>query len=418
MVRFLVLLLLLCVASFAESQEAVYYRALLAEESGDVATSVSLFEKACAMDGEYTEEVCDIVKQYHEALGKSESPWSYRLSLGATFYGLHYREFQSGKDVNESGGNASSSLSFYLEYSTANWTHSFGANFQADWFIDNDDMPALDTNDWTIAPGIEYLLMGDFLMLDLGMDFNVASEENLKLDFYGFAEVDLFRFGKQRVGLSLFGFYREDGPFSLALYATWHRYEKYGFSGNVSLGLKMDADSLLDYQSQAGDSVAWNSTFADSVWGSWPSYEGYKNYDYTNWTGYYDYTDWMTNYDYSEWMNEDFMVYSPVTYRWCRWLGPSLKSSFSYGFRNGISIEAKLNAFYGILLDCASQEYEELRKFSGSYGLVLNWKLGPVVFLLGFEQLYQHYSSPESLAWLYPENTLLSEIKIGLKFDI
>ena len=61
-----VALLLLVSHLFAESQESVYYRALKAEEAGNVAESIELFEKAVEVGGPYTEEINEILKEYYQ----------------------------------------------------------------------------------------------------------------------------------------------------------------------------------------------------------------------------------------------------------------------------------------------------------------------------------------------------------------
>ena len=99
------LLLALSFFAFAETQEDVYYRAMKAEEAGDVSKSLELFEQAAAMDGEYTDEIKEIVREYREALGydEPENPWAFHLYGDVAFYGLLYQEFGGIEKVNEKG---------------------------------------------------------------------------------------------------------------------------------------------------------------------------------------------------------------------------------------------------------------------------------------------------------------------------
>lgn len=68
----IVISLLLSSVLFAETQEQVYSRALEAEKAGDIPKSVALFEEAAQMDGEYTKEIQEILKDYYDVLGMSE----------------------------------------------------------------------------------------------------------------------------------------------------------------------------------------------------------------------------------------------------------------------------------------------------------------------------------------------------------
>ena len=167
-------LVLLASVLFAQTQQDIYRQALEAEEAGDVSKSIELFEKARDVGGEYTDEINEILEAYEEALGgdADTSEVSFRFLGNLGFYGLHYAEYGSTKDVSENGGDLFASVSGYLDFSTGNWIHSFGVAFVSDWFVTNEDMPVLDTNDWTMAPGLEYSLVGLRLLLDIGVDFN------------------------------------------------------------------------------------------------------------------------------------------------------------------------------------------------------------------------------------------------------
>lgn len=463
---------MLSVLSLAETQEDVYYRAMQAEADGDVSKSLELFEQAAAMDGEYTDEIKEIVKEYREALGldEPENPWAFHFSGDVAYYGLRYDEFGGASKVKEYGGDLSSSLSAYLDYSTKNWSHSFGVGVTGDYFFANDDMPVLDTNDWTLAPGLEYMLMGRVITLDLGMDFNLASEADMQLDFYSWFEATLHKFGNQKIGVALWGYYQQEGPLTAALYGTWHRTVPEGFNGNVSIGVKFDADSLADYieywkaqdeyyanqYTWYNDSSWYDSTYAnmwqqynDSAWnpGTWDQ----STWDQTTWDqSAWNQNGWNTDSLYQnpagetqwnanaadqyQWTQEDWEQYAaqyaaqqgtwqageePRLKRyWVSWIGPTLKSRFVYRFKNRMSLEAKLNLFYGFVVNAHSDEYEKLRKLSGTWGLQYNWRLWLFTIYGGVEQNYLRYEMPKALKGIFPKESLLSEFKVGFKFDI
>ena len=68
-----IVLLLLTSLLFAETQESVYYRAMKAEEAGNVSAALAAFEEAVQIPGPYTEEIREIINEYYKALGISTS---------------------------------------------------------------------------------------------------------------------------------------------------------------------------------------------------------------------------------------------------------------------------------------------------------------------------------------------------------
>ena len=172
-----VVLLLLTSLLYAETQESVYFRAMKAEEAGDVTAALAAFEEAVEIPGPYTEEIREIIDDYYKALDTVEekkNPWSLRFLGDIGFYGLHYNEYGGVEKVSETGGDVFFSLTPFVDYSSGDWIHSFGLGFSGDWFVANDDMPVLDTNDWNISVGLEYSLVGKSLMVDVGADIKVV----------------------------------------------------------------------------------------------------------------------------------------------------------------------------------------------------------------------------------------------------
>ena len=421
---------------YAETQEAVYYRAMKAEESGDVSTALADFEEAVEIPGPYTQEIREIIDEYNKALGSTavKSPWSFRFLGDLGFYSLHYSEFGSVDDVSENGGDIFFSAMSSIDYSTGDWIHSLGVGFTGDLFVSNEDMPALDTNDWDVSMGLEYSLVGRSLMLDVGADIKVVEGGRVFPDFFAWVERDFGRFEKQRVGMAAWGYYDPDGPLSFALYGAWHRTEPYGLNGTVYVGARFEADSVVDY-------VGYLSAYQKAVEESEQN-EG-ENSDYRN--GYPMNWNWNSQNP----MMVCLETYGPECYGWnigkidsmywaqqnypqntessvdvdvpryyAKWIGPTVRSRVFYRFKRNITLEAKLNLFYGFVLDGPDEDYESMGKFNASWGTTFFWKPSAITVYLGVEQIYKRYSLPVYYLGIYPRNTLLSELKMGVKWEI
>ncbi len=443
-----VVILLLSSVLLAETQEAAYFRALKAEEAGDITLALESFEEAAALPGPYTEEIREIVKEYYKALGVSEdsadNPWSFRFLGNLGFYGLRYSEFGGVDEVTEHGGDLFLSLTPFLDYTTGDYIHSFGIGFNSVWFLANENMPALDTNDWKFSLGLEYSLVGSSILLDIGVDLNFAQGEDVSPSFFGWIEKDFFRKEKNRLGMAAWGYYDADGPLAFALYGAWHRTSTYGWNAAVYVGGRFEADSAVDY---VGYLAAYEAALQDAFNEAAP-YErepfeggGAERWDNRGARNPMDACletygeecfEWeISKIDSVYWSTHsrpdsssansldsatDVSVAVPKYY--AKWLGPTLRSRLSYKFRNGLSLEARLNLFYGFVLDGPDSDYEKIRKFSGSWGGTAFWKPNSLTLYLGFEQFYKHYGLPAYYKGIYPQNTLLSEIKLGLKWEL
>jgi hypothetical protein len=417
-------LVLLASALFAQTQQDIYRQALEAEEAGDVSKSIELFEKARDAGGEYTEEINEILAEYYEALGgdADTSEVSFRFLGNLGFYGLHYAEYGSQNDVSENGGDLFASVSGYLDFSTGNWIHSFGVAFVSDWFVTNEDMPVLDTNDWTMAPGLEYSLVGLRLLLDIGVDFNITSEGDFNPAGYGWVEFDIARYSSQRFGVAGSIYYRKDGPATAGLFGSWHRSGNQGLNGSAYLGAKYEADYLLDILDYVGSSQedcerdAWgyciDQTFPTINFEEVVAKCVAENGDSLCWDPnvFQPYIDAA----YAELDQTEDLSFDRY---WSRWIGPSFQLRLSYVFKTKISVETKFDLFYAFLVDGASVEYEKMGKFSGKWGLVFNWNPNWLTLYLGAEQTYLRYVLPNSLKDYFPETCLLTSLKAGVKVE-
>jgi len=357
-VRYLAIFLALFASlAVAESQEDLYYRALKAEEAGDISRALTLFEEAVAEQGPYTAEIQEIIDDYQSALDDSdgdsseESSWEFHTYGNVGYSWLHYK--RGDASTAETGSELVASANASLEYNSENWTHSFEINMTGDWFVDKDDLTTLDVDTWEGSLGLGYSLAGSTLILDMGADMNVSENDDWSPDFYLWVEKYFARVDKHKFGVSAFGYKDMDGPMFSTLYLTWHRYVKYGWKSSVYAGGRFEADSST-------------SSSAD----------------------------------------------------WLRWLGPSLKPSLSYRFKTDISINAKLNFFYGFVVDGPNSDYEKFQKFNGSWSCTVSWEPGIFGLFIGAEQFYRRYMIPSGYSISYAKKSRLTELKAGVKWNL
>ena len=343
--------------------------------------ALQAFEEAVALPGEYTEEIQGIIRDYEAALGMSDSDtvsaslWdSFHVAGELGLYGMHYKE--SGMEKGEMGGDLFLNVNPYLDYSSGVWSHTFAASVQGDYFLNNDDMPVLDTNDWNIVFGLEYTLFGKSMLLDLGYDFNIEGK-NLSSDVYAWFEKDLFRFEKQRLGAVAWGFYQTSGPMSFAVYGSWHRTVPVGLNGTIYVGAKYEADSVFDYKSY------------------FRSYDDVVN-------------------DTTESLTADDLVFQNVL---GKWFGPIWRSRISYKFKNRITVEAKMNLSYGFAVGTTDPDYEKSKKFYGLLGATVSWKHWKMSYYLGLERSYTRYYWYGIYKRVNNESTSLNWLKLGVKWD-
>lgn len=423
---------------WAETQEEAYFRAMKAEEAGDVTSAVKAFEDAVALPGPYTAELQEILKSYYDALGVKEdsasSALSFRFLGDVGFYGLRYDEMGSAKDA-EYGGDAYLSLTPFVDYSTDNWIHSFGLGITGDWFLMNDKMPALDTNDWTLAFGAEYSLVGQTLLLNAGVDLNLAEGEDASATFYGWLQKEFYRKGKDRFGAAGWAYYDTEGPMSYALFASWNRTSTYGLSGLAYLGVRFEADYVSDYKKyladfqsavndaaknicSTGDAESKEECRTGNGWSSTPVTVAYCMEKYGSQCPIWD--EYAVDSLYWEHRIDELVdsISVPVSRYYGKWIGPTLRTRVSYKFRNNVSVEAKLNLFYGFVVDGPDKDYEEIQKFVGNWGLMAYWKPNFGTVYLGLEQIYRSYNLSKFYKGIYSKGNLLTEFKVGFKWEI
>lgn len=420
-----VLIFILAVATFAaQTQEEIYMRALVAEKDGNIALALKTFEEAAKLAGPYTAEINEIINDYYNAIGEENnqnenefSKWSFRFLGETSFYELLYNETKSS---NEYGNDMFFSLSPFVDFSTANFMHSFGLILEGDWFINNDDIPVLDTSDFNFTLGLEYSLISETIFLDVGVDFNFANETSQS--FYLWAQKDFWHKGKKRLGAAAWAYYNTDGPLYFALYITLNKNKPYGFNWNTYIGARFEADSVVNYTKYAEQFA--NQNYAEIL------YDDYSPFD--NFYGNDPFGYCMQNY------GEQCLEFSPqkidslfyanmqdssttniyIPRYFAKRMGPTLRAKLSYKFRTNITAEILLNTFYGFTISAPDSDYKKANKLNIKYGSTIYWRPNLATFYIGFSQLYRHYNFVNDYASIYSRNSLLTEFKAGVKFAI
>ena len=74
-----------------------------------------------------------------------------------------------------------------------------------------------------------------------------------------------------------------------------------------------------------------------------------------------------------------------------KWFGPVFRSRISYKFKNRITVDAKMNLFYGFAVGGPDSDYEKIKKFNGTWGASVSSNLlGPLSNLDFFLDLLDH----------------------------
>ena len=420
-------ILLLSSRLLAESQEAVYYEAMKAEEAGEISKSIELFEKAAEIDGPYTDEIRDILKEYYQALGMDESPFSFRLRGDVSVHGMHYEESGGYEDVKDNGAETYFGLSLFANYTAGSLIHSFILNFSGNAFL-GDTISSLDSAKWALAPGVEYDLVGESFLVCAGIDFKFNEKEWYPF-MYGWLEKSFFRFDKNKFGAALSISEEWERQFAASLFASWRRFSPRGFNVALFVGARFIAEDVFDYD-------AWVQAIQNSGYGKPPDYP-----DFPRDSSFYDDPYRFGNPDFSGDPNgfdgqrdfgeqgdfDDRKAPPPEDSTWntvdypeynVKWIGPYLRGRISYKFKYNITAEIAANIFYGIILDGPNSSYEEMSKLTGLWGPTLYWSPNIMTFYVGAENTFRHYFDiPESYQEIQPESTSLWELKLGMKLD-
>jgi hypothetical protein len=77
-----------------------------------------------------------------------------------------------------------------------------------------------------------------------------------------------------------------------------------------------------------------------------------------------------------------------------------------------------MNLFYGIAVGGPDSDYEKIKKLNGTVGVTASWKYWKMNYYLGLERNFRYYSLPSFYEKFYKERTALTQIKLGVKWDI
>ena len=371
-------LLVLATALFAETQEEAYYRAMKAEEAGDITAALKAFEEAAALPGEYTEEIQGIIRDYKAALGSSsddsthstdfDNSWEFHVSGEVGLWGMHYKE--TGMDEGEMGGNLMLIVNPYVDYTAGAWTHTFAANVQGNYFLNNDNMSVLDTNDWNMSFGLEYTLFSRSLFLDVGYDFIIEGDDLSSL-FSVIVGKDLYRADSWHLNLMGIAIYQTSGPMSCALNLNPTINFSDKLKGVFYLGVKFEADSLFDYKAYE-ESYLTATTSEEIV---------FREY-------------------------------------YGKWFGPLFRTKLFYKFNDKLTISGFAKMFYGFMLDGPDTEYEKVRRFNITYGAQVSWKYWKMNYYLELERNCWCRSLPDFYKKYLRERSAMTQLKLGVKWDI
>lgn len=431
-----VVLLLLSVELLAETQEEVYFRALQAEESGDLSLAIKNFEKALSIGGEYDQEIGEILNDYYDALGipsekrhkpqgdfslnslELNNPWTFHFFGELSSVGMLYSSSNFDSEV---GAELLGSFSALADYTAGSFSHSFGVNLSGEMNFGNDDMPALDTNDWKGSVGLEYNLVGKGLQLDLGLDLNFYEAESVSPSFYTWLEYDFYKKENSKAGVALWAYYDWNGPMSLAVYGSFQNKPSYGFRYSVKVGPRFEVDSTFNYLKYLNDYEMALSK-AEQELESLSDYNDMEAFDYCleNYGDRCFFWDFDT-VDSLYWETLYNRTYGEIDvgiFRyWTKWFGPSLRGSVQYKFRNGISLEGRLNLFYSFVLDGPDSKYEDISRFSAVCSGSFLWSIGFTELYLMVEDSYKMYNLPKAYQNLYDRHSNTLKLKLGTRWD-
>ena len=100
---------------------------------------------------------------------------------------------------------------------------------------------------------------------------------------------------------------------------------------------------------------------------------------------------------------------------WLKWVGPALKTSFSYRFKTDISVDARLNMFYGFAVGMPD---DDLEKFNTSWGVNASWTPKYFGIFAGLDQFYKYYVFPTDYVFPYSKKSTYTLLKAGFKWNI
>lgn len=220
--------------AFATPQDSLYEKALDAEEAGDVATAIHLFEKANSFPGNYNAEIREILAEYYKALqierdsGCGKRELSFWANVEAS--GSRYDEPGDSLGAHEFFGEGGLRIGAELFIPQGKLSHRVAVLFASDVFF-HEANTVFDTNRVEISPSVEYSLAGESfaVSLETGLLFSERDKGTVFASLWG--KLNFYRNGDFRAG------FRGD------------------FYGNSLARVRLSAGSFFEVQKEKGFSV-------------------------------------------------------------------------------------------------------------------------------------------------------------------
>jgi hypothetical protein len=247
------LVVFLCIFSvslvFGETQEALFERALDAENQGDVPATIALLEEASRYQGPYNAEIQEILGEYYAALQIKEKPQKkfsgdfLAKVEGAVF---NYQEYGDVSSVNEYSGENYLLVGGRLKYRTlSGLTHSWIFSFSTDLFF-REKETVFDTSRWAFIPSAEYNLQGDQFAFGASVDMNISERDGLVPAGSLFAELDFFQGKNSYCGLFVGSYGNILGRARIQSNLYWDYSPVLGFRFYSALGPRFERDTVVN----------------------------------------------------------------------------------------------------------------------------------------------------------------------------
>lgn len=182
--------------------------------------------------------------------------WSFNSEIA--FYGSDYSEFGNVKEDSEMSAGSDVVLGVALELETGRFYHEFGTSISGSVSTESD------SSLWSLTPEIEYTLFFNGFILDLGVEFNFASDRDLLLGYMLWTQQRLWKKNDYKVSVGLWGYYRDDQRIISNINVNWRKTVEHGLGGSVAIGAKLDRDTLatrVGPSSRLGVSYRFNHGF-------------------------------------------------------------------------------------------------------------------------------------------------------------
>lgn len=207
-----------------------------------------------------------------------ETPLELNFTADISAYGSNYKLHGGVDPSSDWNSGAEVSLESSLGWETGSLMHEVGVSFSAD------ETSEQDSSQWTFTPGLEYSLMGSTFIVDASVDFDFSSDRDMLMGYMLWLQKKFLKHGAYSLSASGWIYYRNDGRILGDGCVNFRRFVKKGLGGKISLGAKVDADTLVSrvgpvaktnvsYKFPLGFSLDWNENLFYG-WVTETDYEG------------------------------------------------------------------------------------------------------------------------------------------------